>query len=647
MSETQAASNRCPQCGRTFPATVKLCPDDGSVLDEQAPAGSKHLGTVLDGKYRLDSYLSKGGMGSVYKATHVMLDKAVAVKLINAEIVSSPDIVRRFQREARAATTLNHPNIAGVYDLGQTGDGTLYIAMEFIDGPSLKSVLSKEGPMAPARIVSLMWQVSAALAVAHRHSIVHRDLKPHNIMLTRDDHGREVAKLVDFGIAKTFDEATQLTQTGFVVGTPQYMAPEQAEGKPVDGRSDIYSLGVILYEMLSGDVPFNDPSTPMILIKHIKDAPVPPSVKNPDAHVSPELEGIAMRCLQKDPTARFQSAEEFGSALNTVSLTPGGEAIKKDTAAAAAWDFTTIVTPVVIPQGAPTVRTPAPQQKTAVGQTAPMSTRSAPPVIADPPPSPAAVSAPKSTSSASFSMAPVLVAAAVIVVGLIAGVWYVFGRSPATPASAPETTAASAAPTAATPGPPNATNPSPPPVEATPPPATTGRRRENDARPTPSPSSRQPADPSPSAGPAAPPQPAVQPAQNPPAAAFPASPAVAFRCVGPNEVCSSLRTSVEDALQKAGMRALRDPGRADVVVEANVTPVSEHVNNDFGTTLAVRTFSIDVVGEAPKLGDSVPMPTVSQLSYDPRFGAERVNEKARLAADGIVEKVKAFAAKQR
>src|SRR5205809_724594 len=344
-TETGTDSNRCPECGRTFPANVRLCPNDGTVLDEQTPPGSKFLGTVLDGKYRLDSYLSKGGMGSVYKATHVMLNKTVAVKLINAEIVSSPEVVRRFQREARAATTLNHPNITGVYDLGQTADGTLYIAMEFIDGPSLKSVLTKEGPMAPARIVSLMWQVSAALAVAHRHSIVHRDLKPHNIMLTRDDHGREVAKLVDFGIAKTFDEATQLTQTGFVVGTPQYMAPEQAEGKPVDGRSDIYSLGVILYEMLSGDVPFNDPSTPMILIKHIKDAPVPPSVKNPDAHVSPELEGIAMRCLQKDPAARFQTAAEFGNALNSVPLGPGGDVLKKDPAAAAAWDFATLVTP--------------------------------------------------------------------------------------------------------------------------------------------------------------------------------------------------------------------------------------------------------------------------------------------------------------
>ncbi|HYM25349.1 MAG TPA: protein kinase, partial [Vicinamibacterales bacterium] len=560
MADTQVETNRCPQCGRTFPSTVKLCPNDGTVLDEQTPAGSKNLGTVLDGKYRLDSYLSKGGMGSVYKATHVMLNKAVAVKMINAEIVSSPEIVRRFQREARAATTLNHPNIAAVYDLGQTGDGTLYIAMEFIDGPSLKSVLSKEGPMDPARIVSLMWQVSAALAVAHRHSIIHRDLKPHNIMLTHDDHGREIAKLVDFGIAKTFDESTQLTQTGFVVGTPQYMAPEQAEGRPVDGRSDIYSLGVILYEMLSGDVPFSDPSTPMILIKHIKETPVLPSVKNPNAHVSPELEGIAMRCLQKDPAARFQTAEEFGSALNAVPLTPGGEAIKKDPAAARAWDFRTIVSSgsqTTAPQGAssaptvpmsgpgataPTVaaaRTAAtiplaaPQQKTAIGQTAPPlptvaatsatpgpasaptvptpmpgagATMSAPPVVAPPRPTiaqPAAAPTPTvalPAPSTTSSKGPLMMAAAIILVLIAAGAYLKFGRSSAPAGPTPDATTASTAPASASAAPPAATS--------APPPAPT-----------------DPGAGAPAAPPASASGPANPPASNPPSSSAPSSPA--------------------------------------------------------------------------------------------------------------------------
>ena len=273
----EAPTAKCSQCGKSFPATVRICPDDGTVLEHNTQPGQ--LGRVLDGKYRLDSFLSQGGMGGVYKATHVMLGKTVAVKLINPELVTSPDVVRRFQREARAATALNHPNIVAVFDLGQTAEGTLYIAMEFVDGPSLKSAISGGGPMAPARTVTLMRQIGSALAVAHRNKIVHRDLKPHNIMLARTDDGHEIAKLVDFGIAKTFDEATQLTMAGDAIGTPHYMAPEQAAGQPVDARSDLYSVGIILYEMLSGEVPFNDTSAPAILIKHLQEIPMPPSVK--------------------------------------------------------------------------------------------------------------------------------------------------------------------------------------------------------------------------------------------------------------------------------------------------------------------------------------------------------------------------------
>jgi len=199
MAQEQQTT-RCPQCGKSFPATVKLCPDDGTVL-EHAPPTTSQVGKVLDGKYRLDAFLSKGGMGAVYRATHVMLNKTVAVKLINPELVTSPDVVRRFQREARAATALSHPNIVSVYDLGQTTEGTLYIAMEFVDGPSLKSVIESGGPVPVMRSLTLARQLASALSAAHRQGVIHRDLKPHNVMLARSHDGQEVAKLVDFGIA--------------------------------------------------------------------------------------------------------------------------------------------------------------------------------------------------------------------------------------------------------------------------------------------------------------------------------------------------------------------------------------------------------------------------------------------------------------
>src|SRR6185295_16347972 len=315
---TDGPLTSCPQCGKKFPNTVRICPDDGTVL-EHAMATTTQTGQVLDGKYRLDSLLAEGGMGAVYRATHVMLGKTVAIKLIRSAIVASPEIVRRFQREARAATALNHPNIVSVYDLGQTTDGTLYIAMEYIDGPSLKTLIQAGRPIPLTRTIAILRQVASALSTAHRHNIIHRDLKPHNIMLTEGLDGSEVAKLVDFGIAKTFDESTQLTNVGSALGTPYYMSPEQIEGRVVDARSDIYALGIILYEMLVGEVPFADQSTPAVLVKQLKERPVRPSLRN--AAVPPSLEAIALRCLEKDPEQRFQSADAFAAALNEASAT--------------------------------------------------------------------------------------------------------------------------------------------------------------------------------------------------------------------------------------------------------------------------------------------------------------------------------------
>jgi serine/threonine protein kinase len=310
----------CPKCGTRYASNVKICTHDGTVLNDE-PATDAHIGKLLDGKYRLDSFLSQGGMGAVYKATHVMLDKTVVVKLIKPELVTSAEIVRRFQREARAASNLNHPNIVQVFDLGQTDDGTLYIAMEFIDGPSLKDVIKRTGSLPVARIKSILGQVCSALALAHGHNIIHRDLKPHNVMLAKGPGGQEVAKLLDFGIAKTFEDGgTQLTQTGFAIGTPQYMAPEQAAGKEVTPQSDLYSVGVMLYEMLIGEVPFDAPTTAAILIKQLTETPQPPSRRKPEVGVSQMLEAITMRCLDKEPERRFPSAEAFAEALKNADL---------------------------------------------------------------------------------------------------------------------------------------------------------------------------------------------------------------------------------------------------------------------------------------------------------------------------------------
>jgi tRNA A-37 threonylcarbamoyl transferase component Bud32 len=306
----------CSTCGTRYGSTVRICIKDGTPL-VVGRIDDPHIGKLLDGKYRIDAFISGGGMGSVYRATHVMLNKPVAVKVIRPELVTSDDVVRRFQREARAASTLDHPNIVTVYDLGQAEDGTLYIAMEFIDGASLKEAIRRDGPVPPERATEIMRQVAGALSVAHQKQIIHRDLKSQNLMLTGNPLGGTVVKLVDFGIAKTFDEpALQMTEAGFVLGTPHYMSPEQAAGKAVDHRADVYSLGVILYEMLIGEVPFGDASTTSVLIKVMTEAPQPPSRRRADVAIPPALEAAAMRCLEKDPGKRFQSATEFAQALD-------------------------------------------------------------------------------------------------------------------------------------------------------------------------------------------------------------------------------------------------------------------------------------------------------------------------------------------
>lgn len=663
---------------------MKICTRDGTVLEAEA-TNDPQVGKVLDGKYRLDAFLSQGGMGAVYKATHVMLGRPVAVKLIKPELVTSPDIVRRFQREARAASNLNHPNIVNIFDLGQTDDGTLYIAMELIDGPSLKDVIRKTGPLPAPRTIRILRQIAGALSVAHRNGIIHRDLKPHNVMLARDGEGNEVAKLLDFGIAKTFDEAAQLTQTGFALGTPQYMSPEQAEGKPVDGRSDLYSVGVILYELLAGEVPFNDSSTPAILVKQMTEAPTPPSFRNPSVPVPPQLEAIAMRCLEKDPANRFQTAEDLSAALDRAGVEiAAAHGSDQPTLLAPSASAPTLIAPTR-PDTRPTVTgAPVPLAATVASVAAgPVSTRpvAAASTTAASVPSPSLPEAqtpvsmppvPQASASGGSNTALIVIAAIVVLALVVGGAmqlgympWQRQAATPGTdgqttmpsaaPATTPATAAASPAPSGTpasaqtgTPAPPSPASASSQATSAASPnaiaaPNTSSVRATTATTPPPT---GAPSDPPgraqrggvPSAQTAAA-APTPVPAQPP--AALPQNPRVFFRCMGAPDVCGAVGTAMESALERDNMPSVRAPDRAEIMLTANATALEERVTQQFGTTFATRTFSVGVSGEA-RGGDAVPMPPARTFSFDAQFGRERLPENARLISDDVVEKVRAF-----
>jgi serine/threonine-protein kinase len=263
-------------------------------------------GTVIDGRYRVISRVGSGGMAEVYCAEDTQLGRRVAVKLLHERFAQDEEFVERFRREASSAASLSHANIVNVYDRGQWG-GTYYIAMEYLDGRSLDSIVREEAPLAPARAIELTEQVLRAARFAHRHGVVHRDLKPHNVII--DEEGR--VKVTDFGIARA--GASEITQTGSIMGTARYLSPEQAQGHTVSPRSDLYAIGIMLYELLTGTVPFEGDSVVAIALRHLSEPPRPPSSLVPT--VSANLDAIVMRALAKRPEARFSDADEFLAAL--------------------------------------------------------------------------------------------------------------------------------------------------------------------------------------------------------------------------------------------------------------------------------------------------------------------------------------------
>jgi serine/threonine-protein kinase len=264
---------------------------------------------VLGNRYEIHRRLARGGMAQVYLARDRMLDRPVAVKELVAEFATDPSFVERFRREAQAAANLAHPNIVGVYDWG-TQDGTYFIVMEYVDGPSLSQVIRRDGPLHPHRSAELTAEVAAALGFAHSRGVVHRDVKPGNVLLT----GSGQAKVTDFGIARALSAPDDdLTQAGSVMGTATYFSPEQAQGLPVDPRSDLYSLGVVFYEMVTGRTPFTGDTPLAIAYKHVQDPPPSPSEIIPD--LPPGVEAIIMKLLRKRPEERYASAEDLRADL--------------------------------------------------------------------------------------------------------------------------------------------------------------------------------------------------------------------------------------------------------------------------------------------------------------------------------------------
>jgi eukaryotic-like serine/threonine-protein kinase len=268
------------------------------------------LNTLFDNRYRIVRKLGTGGMANVYLAEDEVLGRRVAIKILNDRHAGDDQFVERFRREAKNAAGLSHPNIVSIYDRGEA-EGTYYIAMEYLDGRSLKELIVARGP-APVNVaIDYARQILAAIRFAHRHGIVHRDIKPHNVLV--DAEGR--LKVTDFGIARA--GASQMTEAGSIIGTAQYLSPEQAKGAPVDQTSDLYSVGVVLYELLTGVVPFSGDTPVEIAMKHLSSAPEPPSVKR--AEIPRELDLIVMRALAKDPGDRYQSAEEMDADLARVA----------------------------------------------------------------------------------------------------------------------------------------------------------------------------------------------------------------------------------------------------------------------------------------------------------------------------------------
>src|SRR5215212_6773618 len=306
----------CPTCGTEYPSDERFCPRDGTALRAQ-DGGTELVGSIIADRYHVIRKLGEGGMGRVYLAEHVKMGRMSAVKVMNRAMALDPDAISRFNREAANASRISHQHVAQVYDFGETAEGLIYLAMEYVEGEPLTDILKRDGALPPERAGEIARQTAEGLAVAHDMGIVHRDLKPDNIMLARFRDGSDCVKVVDFGIAKAVNsEAQKVTKTGLVVGTPEYMSPEQIAGDPLDGRTDIYSLGLVAFNILTGRLPWPSKTTQESVIMRLTDRPKRLAEMRPEVAWTPAVQAVMDRALQRDASLRYKSANEFGRALH-------------------------------------------------------------------------------------------------------------------------------------------------------------------------------------------------------------------------------------------------------------------------------------------------------------------------------------------
>ncbi len=404
----------CPTCGTEYPLSERFCPRDGTALRSSSATGDL-IGSIVAERYHILKKLGEGGMGTVYLAEHVKMGRKAALKVMNPGMNSDPDAIARFNREAANASRLNHANVCAIYDFGETPEGLIYLAMEFIEGESLTSIIEKNGFLPAPRAAAIIHQAADALAVAHDYGIVHRDLKPDNIMIAKDRDGSDVVKVVDFGIAKaSSSDAQKVTKTGLVVGTPEYMSPEQLAGDKLDGRSDIYSLGLVAFNCLTGTLPFQSNSAQEAMIMRLTDQPKTLAEMKPDIDWPLELQAVMDKVLARDADERYQKSAEFGRDI--------AKAVENMPAAVAAAAGTMVM-------GAAAADVPKTRTASKGGATKKVE---------------AAAPAPVAAAPAKKSPVMMIVAAAVVLGGIGGAVMYMKNGSapPANPAGAATQTAA-------------------------------------------------------------------------------------------------------------------------------------------------------------------------------------------------------------